>query len=94
MVERRKLADIALGVRSLRMQFWGSHPWAQGYLAISSGNIMDEMIQQYIQEQEGGRWLMAVDFKSPPLKPLFLDEGCSVQLCGNAKYDKFRWKND
>ena len=27
--------------------------WARGYLAVSSGNITDEMIQQYIEEQEG-----------------------------------------
>ena len=37
----------------LKKQFWGRHLWARGYLAVSSGNIMDEMIQQYIQEQEG-----------------------------------------
>lgn len=37
----------------LRKQFWGRHLWARGYLAVSSGNITDEMIQQYIQQQEG-----------------------------------------
>jgi putative transposase len=37
----------------LKKQFWGRHLWARGYLAVSSGNITDEMIQQYIQEQEG-----------------------------------------
>ena len=37
----------------LRKQFWGRHLWARGYLAVSSGNITDEMIQQYIEEQEG-----------------------------------------
>jgi putative transposase len=37
----------------LKKQFWGKHFWARGYLAVSSGNITDEMIQQYIQEQEG-----------------------------------------
>ena len=37
----------------VRKQFWGRHLWARGYLAVSSGNITDEMIQQYIQEQEG-----------------------------------------
>ena len=37
----------------LRKQFWGRHFWARGYLAVSSGNITDEMIQEYIQEQEG-----------------------------------------
>jgi putative transposase len=38
----------------LRKQFWGRHFWARGYMAISSGNITDDMIQQYIDEQEGG----------------------------------------
>ena len=37
----------------LRKQFWGRHFWARGYLAVSSGNITDEMIQQYIESQEG-----------------------------------------
>ena len=37
----------------LRKQFWGRHFWARGYMAITSGNITDEMIQQYIDEQEG-----------------------------------------
>jgi len=37
----------------LRRQFWGRHLWARGYLAVSSGNITDEMIKQYIDEQEG-----------------------------------------
>ena len=37
----------------LSKKFWGRHLWARGYLAVSSGNITDEMIQQYIEEQEG-----------------------------------------
>lgn len=37
----------------LRKLYWGRHFWARGYMAVSSGNITDEMIQQYIDEQEG-----------------------------------------
>ncbi len=37
----------------LRKACWGRHLWARGYLAVSSGNITDEMIKQYIDEQEG-----------------------------------------
>ena len=37
----------------LRKQFWGRHVWARGYLAVTSGTITDEMVQQYIAEQEG-----------------------------------------
>ncbi len=39
--------------KHLKRQFWGKHFWARGYLAVSSGNITDEMIQKYIEEQEG-----------------------------------------
>ncbi len=37
----------------LKKQFWGRYLWARGYLAVSSGNITDEVIQQYIKEHEG-----------------------------------------
>jgi putative transposase len=40
-------------VAHLRKQFWGRPLWARGYLAVSSGNITDELIQKYIEEQEG-----------------------------------------
>ncbi len=35
-----------------RRKFWGRHLWARGYLAVSSGTITDEMIREYIEEQE------------------------------------------
>ena len=37
----------------LKKKFWGCHLWARGYLAVSSGNITDEVIKKYIDEQEG-----------------------------------------
>lgn len=37
----------------LRKKFWGRHLWARGYLAVSPGNLTDEMIKEYIDEQEG-----------------------------------------
>jgi putative transposase len=37
----------------LRKQFWGRHLWARGYIAVTSGNITDQMIQEYIASQEG-----------------------------------------
>ena len=38
----------------LKRQFWGRHFWARGYFAVTSGTITDEMINEYINEQEGG----------------------------------------
>ena len=37
----------------LRKRFWGRHFWARRYLAVSSGTVTDEMIKEYIEEQEG-----------------------------------------
>ena len=32
----------------LRKKYWGRHFWAIGYGAFSSGNVTDEMIEEYI----------------------------------------------
>ena len=35
----------------LKKQFWGRHLWARGYFAASSGNVTDEVIVEYIKNQ-------------------------------------------
>lgn len=35
----------------IKRQFWGRHLWARGYFAVSSGNVTDEAIKQYIESQ-------------------------------------------
>ena len=35
----------------LRKKFWGQHLWARGYFCCSSGNVTDEIIIQYIENQ-------------------------------------------
>ena len=37
----------------LRKAFWGRHLWGRGYFAASSGNVTDEVIKQYIEQQGG-----------------------------------------
>ena len=32
----------------LRKRYWGRHFWGRGYFSVTSGNITDEMIQEYI----------------------------------------------
>src|SRR5690606_39215695 len=32
--------------------FWGRHLWGRGYFVASSGNITDEMIMEYIENQD------------------------------------------
>ncbi|HVG29179.1 MAG TPA: IS200/IS605 family transposase, partial [Pyrinomonadaceae bacterium] len=33
----------------LRKRYWGRHFWASGYGAWSTGNITDEMVQEYLE---------------------------------------------
>ncbi|MFA4881024.1 MAG: IS200/IS605 family transposase [Candidatus Doudnabacteria bacterium] len=35
----------------LRRQYWGRHLWGIGFFCITSGNVTDEMIIQYIEDQ-------------------------------------------
>ena len=35
----------------LRKEYWGRHFWAIGYFCVTSGNVTDEMIIKYIEEQ-------------------------------------------
>jgi putative transposase len=37
----------------LKKQYWGQHLWATGHFAVTSGTITDELINEYINEQEG-----------------------------------------
>ncbi len=36
----------------LRKQYWGQHIWARGYFCVSSGNVTDDMIKNYIQNHD------------------------------------------
>lgn len=35
----------------LRKAYWGRHVWARGYFCCSSGNVTDEVIKAYIEQQ-------------------------------------------
>jgi putative transposase len=37
---------------NLNKKFWGKHLWARGYFSVTSGSITDEMIMEYIQNQD------------------------------------------
>ncbi len=38
--------------KQLAKAFWGRHLWARGYFVATSGNITDEAIMDYIQNQD------------------------------------------
>jgi putative transposase len=54
LVQRLKGASahkLLMQFQSLQKQYWGRHLWARGYFCCSSGNITDEMIMKYIEDQ-------------------------------------------
>ena len=38
--------------KELNKQYWGRHMWARGYFVASSGNVTDEIIAEYIKNQD------------------------------------------
>lgn len=38
--------------KELNKEFWGQHLWVRGYFVASSGNVTDEIIKEYIQNQD------------------------------------------
>ena len=43
---------LQMEYKELNKQFWGQHLWARGYFVASSGNVTDEVIQEYILNQD------------------------------------------
>ena len=43
---------ILMDFPSLNKRFWGQHFWARGYFAATSGAITDEMVMDYIENQD------------------------------------------
>jgi putative transposase len=41
--------------KTISKQFWGRHFWGRGYFAASSGNVTDEVIMEYIKNQDIGK---------------------------------------
>ena len=39
----------------IKKHYWGQHMWARGYFCCSTGNVTDEMIAQYIANQNDNR---------------------------------------
>lgn len=43
---------MLLEFKQLRRQYWGQHMWARSYFCCSTGNVTDEIIKNYIEQQD------------------------------------------
>jgi putative transposase len=50
-IKGKSSRKMLMEYKSLSRTFWGRHLWARGYFAASSGNVTDEVIIKYIEQQ-------------------------------------------
>ena len=50
-IKGKSSRKLMMEYKRLSKAFWGRHLWARGYFAASSGNVTDEVIIKYIEEQ-------------------------------------------
>tara|TARA_R110001583_G_scaffold12927_4_gene56614 strand:+ start:16714 stop:16896 length:183 start_codon:yes stop_codon:yes gene_type:complete len=36
-------------VPALKKRYWGRHFWARGYFSVTSGDVTEEMIKEYLE---------------------------------------------
>ena len=48
----RSSRKLLVEYRHLKREFWGRHLWARGYFVCTTGNVTDEIIREYIENQE------------------------------------------
>ena len=55
LLKGRTSRKLMLEFRHLKKMYWGRHLWARGYFVASSGTVTDEIIAEYIREQDNER---------------------------------------
>ena len=51
-IKGRSSRKLTIEFRHLKKEFWGRHLWARGYFACTTGNVTDDVVKEYIENQE------------------------------------------
>ena len=51
-IKGKNSRKMMMEFKTLSRTFWGRRIWARGYFAATSGNVTDEVIMKYIEEQD------------------------------------------
>jgi putative transposase len=43
---------LMMEFRSIKKEFWGQQLWSRRYFVVTSGNVTDEVIAKYIEDQD------------------------------------------
>ena len=52
MLKGKSSRKLLSAFKQLQKAYWGRHLWARGYFVASSGNVTDEVVMQYIEQQD------------------------------------------
>ena len=52
-IKGKSSRKLLMEFKHLQKMFWGRHLWARGYFVATSGNVTDEVIMEYIRQQDG-----------------------------------------
>ena len=48
-IKGRSSSKLFESFPELKKRYWGRHFWARGYFCVTSGNVTDEMIKEYLE---------------------------------------------
>ena len=51
-VKGKSSRKIMMEFEHMRKRYWGQHIWARGYFAVTVGNLNEQDVQEYIENQE------------------------------------------
>ncbi len=51
-IKGKSSRKILMEFEHLRKRYWGQHIWARGYFAVTVGNLNEQQVQEYIENQE------------------------------------------
>ena len=52
LIKGKTSRKLMMEFKHLQKHYWGRHLWARRYFVASSGNVTDEVIMEYIRNQE------------------------------------------
>ena len=52
-IKGKSSRKLMMEFKHIQKRYWGRHLWARGYFVASSGNVTDEVITEYIRQQDG-----------------------------------------
>lgn len=51
-IKGKSSRKLLMEYSQLHKRYWGQHMWSRGYFAVTVGNVNEEEIQRYIENQE------------------------------------------